>query len=164
MSENKILHLGQEAGVWEVPARGDGLQLRTTENSKEDSERSGRGVALWWHCEALYSPGFDWGLKDNCWASVRWASATETSQGSIRQRTHWIALPSFSSHTIPCLIHLPSALLQLKCCFKALVPLWILSLRGVQGIGWHGKKGQKKWQVLVVLESRAVLQWGAQEM
>lgn len=46
MSENKILHLGQEAGVWEVPARGDGLQLRTTENSKEGSKRSGRGVAL----------------------------------------------------------------------------------------------------------------------
>lgn len=25
MSQNKILHLGQEAGVWKVPARGDGL-------------------------------------------------------------------------------------------------------------------------------------------
>lgn len=60
MSQDKTFHLGQEAGVWKVPAGGDGLYLGANGNSKEGSKKLGRDVAIAFcntDCESLCLAG-----------------------------------------------------------------------------------------------------------
>lgn len=145
MSQNKTLHLGQEVGVWKVPAWVDGLYLGAIENGNEDSKKLDRGIAIAFHnayCKSSYlagaskitvellchGPFVQWiaaevSVKFSCWIALDSPSASPLS----------LLTPFFGYFCVVCI------LTSARCCFQAPpAPLDPQSERSIVNQGWWG--------------------------